>query len=509
MTSSSLTTSGLRDSHLAGAPSAVVSGSWAQARGRGVPALDSSAVVGAEGEGESPRERSSLCGGAPKGAGAGPRKRVGSLNPDSTKVLPPWPPHCNAANRANKVASAAQVALCNVDDSAHGPGSSNTGPRTPPGQQKRLQHGVDTLHVVFRCEFPHNLFVRLQRHAPEKGIKGCFEVDGESFEVKRAGEGYKLATVECAIIVSNDPNGFHVKFEAGALLLRRLGLEQVCAFAQRIAENLTCQILEENRVRRADLFMDVAGVSFQAEDLGAFVSRAHREHGYHSSDRLHHAKAKGGGPRLTGFTFSPGNPLMVRLYDKLAELESVGGLESVKTKTELATFRSQGLSPGQEVWRLEAQLRTEVLKRRGVQTMAALIQRTTELWDYCFSGPKPWLRLVVPGSATRVERQRVDERWIPFEENPFVELGGPSNACDGDLGGSSPEQVLGTVQSFLGSKSKLSDLESVGSLEEMLDHDTRALKQVLLETLRKTPADAIQTRNAVRARYRLIDPRGQ
>lgn len=61
MTTVRLTFSGLRDSHVAGAPSAVVFGSRVQAREREMPAPDLGAVEGAEGEGESPREQSSLC----------------------------------------------------------------------------------------------------------------------------------------------------------------------------------------------------------------------------------------------------------------------------------------------------------------------------------------------------------------------------------------------------------------------------------------------------------------
>ena len=449
-----------------GAPPTVVSGSRAQAQGREqMPALDSSAVGGVEGERASARERSSLCPGAPSGAGGTPLKGASPV---------------------------------------HGPGSSNTGPKTPPNRPKMMQYGVDTLHIAFRCEFPHSLFVRLQRAAPEKGIKGSIAVEGESFEVKRAGEGYKLATVECAIMVSKDPNGFHLKFEAGALFLRRLGLEYVCTFAKTAAEKLTCQTIEEHRVRRVDLFIDVAGVNFTADDLPAFVSRAHREHGFHAHDKLHHSKVKGAGPKLTGFTFSPGNPLMVRLYDKLAELHSVAGEDSVKFKTELATYTREGWQNGQDVWRLEAQLRTEALKKRGVCSMGDLIRLVSEVWDYCFSGSKPWLRLVVPGSASRVERQRLDERWVPFQENPFGKGSFAAPEVDGDLGGVSAEQALGVLQSFLGSKRALPDLDGDLSLEDLVEHDLDCAKRVILENLKKTRADAHKSRGAVRARYRLI-----
>src|SRR6187402_3507713 len=146
---------------------------------------------------------------------------------------------------------------------------------------------------------------------------------------------------------------------------------------------------------------------------------------------------------------------MVRLYDKLAELRTVGGEDAVKTKVEMNTYVREGWCPEEEIWRLEAQLRTEALKKRGVQTMDQLVKKVSELWDYCFSGPKPWLRLVVPGTATRVERQRLDERWFPFQENPFEVLGTTSDEVDGDLGGVTAEQALGVAQALLGSKGKL------------------------------------------------------
>ena len=498
-------------SHDVGAPSAVIYGSRAQAQGRIFhPALDSSAVEGVEGERESARERSSLCGGAPKGAGAGPLAASQRAKLE-IGVPPSDSPHDIGVNTQRK--GTRPKVRC-APATLNGPGLSNTRGQTPPGQSPplqtppgrpmMLQHGVDTLHVVFRCEFPVSLFIRLQRLVPEKGMKASVDVNGESFEAKRAGEGYKLTTVECAILVHKDPNGFHVKFEAGALMMRRLGLNDVCRFAQDIVEGLAGQKILEHRVRRADLFMDVAGVSFVAEDLPAFVSRARKELEFHTVNKLHHAKDKVMGTRLTGFSFSPGNVLMVRLYDKLEELNAVAGEDSAKYRTEIAAYSKAGWTPELSVWRLEAQLRTPVLKKRGVQTMDQLREATASIWEYCFSSAHPWLRLAVPGSATRVERQKTDERWTCFQDNPFAGALAVQEIEDGDLGGVSAEQTLGVIQSFLGSKRELDPLETDVSVRDMLDRDLDKVKIVLLASLKKTRNASHQSREAVRSRYRLI-----
>lgn len=380
------------------------------------------------------------------------------------------------------------------------PGRSNTPGLEPVVSSKCLQYGVDTLHVAFRSEFPSAVWENLSEIAPQKGERGAFRCERAAFELANQGTKFSLRNADCVLILTNDRyNDFHLKFEAGAMLLRRRGLAETCSIARLVAAEFLRGGWSEERVRRADLFMDVSGVRFLSADEAGFVTRSRSSHKYLPETEVHEGRTSGE-LVVTGFSFAPGNPMMVRLYDKLAELKKSSGIESQKYRTETGTYRAKGWE-GEEVWRLEVQLRSEALRARGIGDMDHLQAGCRQIWDYAFAGERPWLRLVVPGTATRVVRQKIDPRWRRFQENPWERPSKPVELVEGHLGGVSGEQTLGLVESFLGTYHRLPEVELTVTLEELIDLDFKAAAELAKKTIKKSREDALKSRAKVMGRY--------
>lgn len=192
--------------------------------------------------------------------------------------------------------------------------------------------------------------------------------------------------------------------------------------------------------------------------------------------------------------------MLARLYDKREELLQVHGLGSEKAQTELKAYRAHGWSEDEPVWRLEAQLRTKALRALGVPDVSVLERNIPALWDHMFSGPTPWLRLVVPGTATRRERMVVDPRWDAFRQQHFVASDTPALLADGLRGGVSPEQALGSVFSLLAGYGALHPLSGEQTVADMLASDLDVVARLLEFHLPYSATDYLRLRDCARAR---------
>src|SRR6516225_9582221 len=101
-------------------------------------------------------------------------------------------------------------------------------------------------------------------------------------------------------------------------------------------------------VSRVDIYADMQGCEFRPGDLGRFVTRARERTTYHM------------GQRFTGFRFGRGGPILVRVYDKTAEIERQG--ETWPTER-WGERRDAG-----PVWRVELQVRRPVLAEFGLRS---------------------------------------------------------------------------------------------------------------------------------------------
>jgi hypothetical protein len=156
------------------------------------------------------------------------------------------------------------------------------------------------------------------------------------------------------------------------------------------------------QISRLDIHVDVAGLTFDVFGLLAgFVGRWHRiapivEDG-----------------ELAGVAVGVrGGPVYARLYDKLRHIADTG--ESTYL---LDVYGVAGIRSGESVWRLEFELRREMLVGLivPIRTASDAIEHQGSLWRYCTT---EWLRLAVPSSATRRERWVIDDKWSLFQDAP-------------------------------------------------------------------------------------------
>jgi hypothetical protein len=180
----------------------------------------------------------------------------------------------------------------------------------------------------------------------------------------------------------------------------------------------------------------------------------------------------------TGFTVSPGNPIMARIYDKIADLTVKGdarwrdgrepgdprSLEALSDKGahELATWRAAGWVEGIPVTRVEFQVRGEALDDFQMRDPATVCgERLDAIWRYCVGEestgrrkkgePKKhrgWMRLVI-GGRSRMKRAEVDPRWIVAQRVAFVRHVAPATRVRKVGEGATWKQGLGATLSSL------------------------------------------------------------
>jgi hypothetical protein len=168
-----------------------------------------------------------------------------------------------------------------------------------------------------------------------------------------------------------------------------------------LPELLDCDAFERPmQASRMDIHVDVAGVRFNPHEvIDGVVAR---------SDEI--APIIAGG-ELCGVSIGHrGGPVFIRLYDKLRHIDKTG--ESAYL---LDTYGTAGLRNGEDVWRLEVELRRSLFNtvRPKIHTASDAIASQASLWRYAVVD---WGRLAVPGSATRRERCETDPRWMVYQQ---------------------------------------------------------------------------------------------
>lgn len=363
---------------------------------------------------------------------------------------------------------------------------SNTRATTPPPAaspvaMRLLQSSVDALWVAHKGGLNDVELSRMAR-AANAGRTG-FQVGSELFELE-VHEGrtarFLLRNAACTVVVARDFYNFGVVVEFRALYLRTTPLREVLAHSARLASHFMPTV-HEARVRRLDLCADATGLMFQRDDEDRCVTRARRKVRFQAPERSFTRRTKGESS-LTGFFIAPKNPLSVRIYDKTEELLAVQGEDSEKTRTELAAYRAAGWDGLSPVWRVEAQLRSPVLKELGVQSPLDLVTSLDGIWRYVVGreceDARAWVRFVESGTATRAERCTTDDRWRIYQGARF-DGERAVERVQGSAGGVPAEQALGAMLSFLGANGGLLAADGEAMPLEQLRSDARAFAERL------------------------------
>lgn len=136
------------------------------------------------------------------------------------------------------------------------------------------------------------------------------------------------------------------------------------------------QLMGLPMVSRADLFADfTTPADLVAMSGQSWIKRCHKRAIFEDCDAL------------TGVAFGLGGDLSCRIYDKTTEIE-----RSEKHYLR-PLWEAAGWNGSDRVWRLEFQLRREVLVELQAGILPALLDRLTPIWAYLTTD---WLRLAIP-----------------------------------------------------------------------------------------------------------------
>lgn len=207
--------------------------------------------------------------------------------------------------------------------------------------------------------------------------------------------------------LAGDEPGWSLELVARAVYLARHDLRDVIHELRTWARAFG--VVHDERLRRVDLCADFEAFPIRAEDGAAWVRPSRSTMTSWVDGRkpgeLWHKTYRMAGQRVTGHTICPGNPLMLRLYDKSQELSV--HCDPVKEQVERAIWKENGWQGGR-VTRVEFQVRGEAARELLGRSLDRLLKERDALWRYCCV---KWSRMVVPDSADRPSRCDVDPRW--------------------------------------------------------------------------------------------------
>lgn len=263
---------------------------------------------------------------------------------------------------------------------------------------RELLSGIDSLDLT--CKTPGSVGL-LSELASLKGLAGekpreavVLAVGKADFQVAATGMGpwwpYRLVHKFGQAAVGDSPNRPAWKLSLSAEALHTEGPVAVVKFWQDALEALTsaeCNL----RATRLDVHADFAGLGITEADRPLFVCRAERE------------SVEVSAGSLETLYWGKGGDVVARIYDKLAEIDATG-----KGGYVLDLYGRSGLAVGEQVQRVEAQVRGDALKSMNIMSAKDAVDRAGEVYLYVVG---KWLRLTDPVTATRRERAALDARW--------------------------------------------------------------------------------------------------
>ena len=261
-----------------------------------------------------------------------------------------------------------------------------------PDRAKILRIGLDSLYLSFQGEILPAVEQELgdkkhlaQSRRKEDQALAQYPIKDHLFEVRPGRERlfpYVLEDGAYRISLASGESRrlpfAYVKLSSD--LLAHKGPEAGLNELTRILDELAGQYELFPTISRVDVFAD-----FQTTvDLGklereAWVTRAEGVDSY---------SRKG---RFSGWVIGAGGQISARLYDKTLEIAQKNHKPYL-----LELWERAGRNPELPVWRLEFQLRREVLDQLGIRSFASLIQNQGGIWGYATQN---WLRLTEPQKA--------------------------------------------------------------------------------------------------------------
>lgn len=344
----------------------------------------------------------------------------------------------------------------------------NTEPATPagdfsaPSKFRHLLSGIDTLEVCFylrptaRCALKFDELLARKEALRQARFREPEEIKigSESFLLQAygSGSGYPLIFSNTWAVVSygerNTPP-FYVKFLSTSLW--RYGWQALVAKFLQWADDAGFEVYATESVSRVDFSFDywLAELDF---DEKSFVSLSAKDSHYRENQQ-HQT-----------FNFGRGG-IKLRVYDKVAEIRQQSG----------KTFFFDLWGIEENVWRIEWQVRKELLRRFGTKTLDGLKDQAGDMLTY-LSTEHDTLR--IPGADSNRSRWPLHDLWRDVQRQAAkYEMQGV--LAEFNDGASIEERLRHCSMSLYGYTKAVAAMHAVKTGQTRLDFDL-ALRRVAI-----------------------------
>ncbi len=315
----------------------------------------------------------------------------------------------NSAATSRSPARTARDARADGDREVAEPGDAGAPPtnRAPDncndGYFKALRWGVDSLYLSYPGELSKEADERLkalkqlaQSNDPAELAKAQLPLGKHVFEVKEKGASlfpYLIEDGAFRIQLSRPGHKAPMAYvKVSAAYLAHVGPVEAEKHLYELLSQLG-ELKESANVSRIDLFVDFqSSVDMESWGRHAWVTRASAINAYAVSGQF------------SGWSVGLGGIISARLYNKLLEIV-VSGKDWI-----LPLWQKAGWEGG-VVWRLEFELKREVLTQKGLSKLHQVLNHLNALWSYATT---EWLRLTLPNDDDKTR-----SRW---PSHPLWEL---------------------------------------------------------------------------------------
>jgi hypothetical protein len=262
-----------------------------------------------------------------------------------------------------------------------------------------LAAGVDSLYVSFKGEVdaPRLDSIELLKvRAQETGQPQLMGLAQQRKAlIQPSGWGSYRYWVRCGdfdVFVGRGRSLPAVYARIASAFIHEVGARSALADLKSFVGTVLLEQAQETVCSRVDVYADFQGWVPRSENYDCFVTRS-RRNTCHSS--VHYD-----GRHFTGFTFGR-DAIVARLYDKGLEIRHSG-------KDWMLEVWGERLHPSVPVWRLEFQLRREVLAECSLTKPEDVLDLRPSIWAYSMR----WLSLREPTPGVTRTRWPVADVWL-------------------------------------------------------------------------------------------------
>lgn len=269
-----------------------------------------------------------------------------------------------------------------------------------------LEFGLDIENYLLSIESFLNTFSELKENAQKTGIESEISISDTSITVHRTGIRFYAYSLSCndfriffmeKVMKENPP----VKVIFSSAFLWSFGFKGALDKFYEWFSAFNLKVIG-TRLSRVDICIDSDEIKFVQSDLKGIVTHAQFREIHYVDSQFYQGK------KFSGFTFGKGS-LHARIYNKTLEIK-----KSLKGWF-YQIWDEAGWDLKKEIWRVEFQLRREVLKELGINSFEDLMKKENSLWIYLTT---KFLVIKSP-KGENVTRWPIKRKWVIVQKADF------------------------------------------------------------------------------------------